>query len=271
MKVEKIAETIKGFDDGDIEEEEAVKLLKDVESYDFSAAISHLQQDSRLEEGDLPSISKLFHEIYDEIFTELIRELEKDHPIRRLVNEHERFEILLKVVEDISKDIKEGSETEKIDKLETAVEGLSHLNWHFQKEEDLIFPAWHERDEWDSMVSYLLEDEHKDIAKAYERLSNKSKERKQDWSGKDWEELRELIEKLRGMIYFHTFHEGDIFYPIIVDQLPQTEFEKIEEKMDDIEKENTDIPLDEYISSLKDSIDEAKDRKEPFDGGSIYD
>lgn len=239
MKIEKIAETIKKFDEGDITEEEAIEELEGAEPFDFYAATVkiYMKDESRLEKGDLPSISKLFREVSDKNFTKVISELEKDHPIRRLVTDHKRFDILLNELEDISKEIKEESKTDRIDGIETIVEGLSHLNEHIEKEERLIFTPWHQRNEWDSMVSYLLEDEHKDILDSYERLLKKSRERKQNWTEEDWKYLSEVIDELRGMIYFHTFHEGDIFYPIIVDQLPQEEFDKIKEKMDDIEKE----------------------------------
>jgi len=261
MKIEKVAETINKFDEGDITEEEAIKELKDAEPFDFYAALVkiYMKYESRLEKGDLPSISKLFTEVYEKNFTKVISELEKDHPIRILMADHKRFEILLNELEDINKEIKEESKTDRIDGIETIVGGLSHLNGHIEKEERLIFPAWHQRNEWDSMISYLLEDEHKDILNSYERLLSKSRERKQDWTEEDWKHLSDVIDELRGMIYFHTFHEGDIFYPIIVDQLPQEGFDKIKEKMDYIEKEYTDIPLTKYISYLKNSTYNDKD------------
>jgi len=263
LKSDEIIEVLKKFNNKNISQEEANNRLKNAEPFDFYSAILeiYVKDESRLEKGDLPSISKLFREVHEKNFTKVINELEKDHPISRLMTDHKMFEILLNELEDISKEIKEESKTDRIDGIETVVEGLSHLNGHIEKEERLIFPAWHQRNQWDSMVSYLLEDEHKDILDSYERLLNKSRERKQNWTEKDWKYLSEVIDELRGMIYFHTFHEGDIFYPIIVDQLPQEEFDRIKEKMYDIEKEYNDIPLTRYISYLKNSIYNDKDKK----------
>ncbi len=233
MKVKKITETIKKFTDGEITEDEAIEELKKAEPFDFYAAVSHLylHQGYRLEKGGLPSVSKLFRKVYDDNLNKAVKELEKDHPIRILATDHLRFERLLETLENISEEIKEESKTNRTDEIRTAVDALSLLNVHIEDEERLVFPAWRQSKRWDNMISYLLEDEHKDIVDAYERLRKKSKDAKQNWTKKDWKTISELIDELSGIIHFHTFHEEDIFYPIIVNQLPNAEYDKIKEKM----------------------------------------
>ncbi|MBS3781501.1 MAG: hypothetical protein KGY66_02630 [Candidatus Thermoplasmatota archaeon] len=249
MKIKKMVDVLQKYDDGDITEKEALEELKDAESFDFYAATLELYQKGvKLEKGDSPKISKLFKDLYQEDFSLLIHELEKDHPIKRLILEHEKFEKLLDKLDTINREIKEKSTTEDVMKVSTIAMALKHLNEHFLKEEETIFRLWYEKRGMADL--HLLEDEHKDISKSHKRLLEKSRDKNEEWEEEDWINLSEMIEEIIGKIHFHVFHEGDIFYPIVVDEFDHQEFEEIKKKMDDIEKQNSSRSLSEYIRDL---------------------
>lgn len=267
MKTEKMVQALKEFDEGAMTERETLEGLKDAEPFDFYAATLELYlEGSQLEKGDSPKISKLFKEAYQEDFSVLVHDLEQDHPIKRLMIHHKRFEILLGMLEEIGQEIKEkrklarleeiGNElkeksklsAESIMKLEMIVSALNHLKEHIGIEEDLLFPPWYQKRGMSDPL--LLEDEHKDILKTYKRLSKKVEEEKGGRKEEDWIELSKTIDELVGELRFHTFHEGDIFYPIVVHELSAQRFDSIGEKMDIREEENTGPSLGEYIDQL---------------------
>ncbi len=267
MKTENMVKILKQFDKGAITEREAIRELKDAEPFDFYAATLELYlEGSQLEKGDSPKISKLFKELYRKDFSLLINDLEDDHPVKRLMIHHTLFEILLDMLEEIGNEIKEKRKlgkleeirddlkekrklsAERITRMKIIVDALNHLKEHIGMEEDLIFPPWYQKRGMSDTL--LLEDEHEDILKTYERLSKKAEEEKGGWKEKDWGELSETIDELTGELRFHAFHEGDIFYPIVVHELSVQEFDSIKEKMYTREKENPEPSLKEFIDRL---------------------
>lgn len=249
MKIKKMVSILQKFDDKNITQEEAVEELKDAEPFDFYAATLELyQKGSRLKKGDSPRISNLFKELYKEDFCQLIEDLEDDHPIKRLMTEHLYFEKLLKELDKINLEIKEKSDRSNAVKLDSITTGLNHLKEHVQKEEKLIFPSWSGKNGIADTI--LLEEEHEDILKSHKKLLKKNQERKENWGEDDWNELSETIDELIGELRFHTFHEGDLFYPIVTDELEKGKFKKIKKKMDKMEEQNSEPSLSEYIDYL---------------------
>jgi len=252
MKIEKIAEIIKKFDEGDITEEEAIKELEGAEPFDFYTATVelYLEDEYQLKEDDFPMINKLLKGLYKEDFSKLIDGLEKDHPIKRLMIDHMKFDTVLGILDDIKREIEEGTiqETNEVMKIEIAAESLTHIKEHIRKEEKLIFPIWYQIKGSDSKVSSLLEEEHKDIMKSHKRLLNKANQEKDHWKKEDWNELSDLIDALVEETRFHTFHEGKMFYPILVEESSRKNFNDIKKKMD--RRKSNKKPIDNYIKRL---------------------
>ncbi len=249
MKIEKMMSVLQKFDDQDISQEEALEELSDAEPFDFYAATLELYlEGSSLRRGDSPRISRLFEKLYQEDFRQLLGDLEDNHPIKKLMTEHVYFERLLNGLEDINQEIKRGGDKSRAVKVEAIAVALDHLKEHVIKEEKLIFPLWYEKKGMSDTL--LLEEEHEDILKSHKKLRKKSQEGREDWEEDDWKDLNEKIDELIGELRFHTFHEGDLFYPIVVNEFDKEEFENIKKKMDKIEEKNSDPTLPEHISYL---------------------
>ncbi len=252
MKSEKIVKIIKKFDEGDMSEKDAIKNLENAEPFDFYAATVELYLEDKymFNEDDFPLISNLFKGLYKNDFSKIINKLEENHPIKRLMIEHTKFETLLEGLELILKEKRKEkiNNTEKTVKLDIIAEGLKHLDEHIQKEERLIYPVWNQIEGLDSQVSFLLEEEHRDILKSHLKLLDKLSEKKLEWKKEDWEELLHLSNDLIEEVRFHTFHEGEIFYPVLVDECSDKKFDYIKKKIDGWESKKT--PLDDYIKHL---------------------
>ncbi len=259
MKIEKMVWVLKEFDKELMTEQEALDELKDAEPFDFYAATLELYlEGTELDKGDSPRISNLFKELYKDDFTTLVKDLEEGHPIERLMRDHLKIETLLNRLEGINLSIKEDRVPDDLIKIDLIALALKHLNDHILKEEKLIFPLWYERE--GMADGLLLEEEHKDILKIHQRLLEKSQEKKEDWNEEDWKELSEIIDELIGELRFHTFHEGDIFYPIMVDKFEREVFEDMKEKMDDIDRKNSDPSLLEYIRDVSKPVLSKKEK-----------
>ncbi len=249
MKIEKMVSVLQRFDDQDISQEEALEGLSDAEPFDFYAATLELYlKGSSLRKGDSPRLSRLFEKLYQEDFRQLLGDLEDNHPIKKLMTEHVYFERLLNGLEDINQEIKRGGDRNRAVKIEAIATALDHWEEHVIKEEELIFPLWYEKKGMSDTL--LLEEEHEDIVKSHKKLRKKSQEGSEDWDKNDWKYLSEDIDELIGELRFHTFHEGDLFYPIVVNEFDKKEFKKIKKKMDKIEKKNSDPTLLEHVNYL---------------------
>lgn len=261
MKIEKMVSVLKKFDNQDISQEKALEELRDAEPFDFYAATLELYlEGSRLKKGDSPRISKLFKELYKEDFHQLIEDLDDDHPIKMLMTEHVYFERLLNELEDINQEIKE-HDRNRVVKIEEITTALNHLKEHIEKEEKLIFPSWYEKRRMSDAL--LLEDEHEDILKSHNILLKNSQENRENWEEDDWRELSENIDELIGELRFHTFHEGDLFYPIVTNEFEKKKFEKIKKKMDKIEKNSSTPSPSEYMSYLDLPVLQRDEKKGP--------
>ncbi len=250
MKIEEMVSVLQKFDSHGISQKEALEKLKDAEPIDFYVATLELYVErSKVKEGDPPRISKLFKELYKNDFRKITEALENDHPIKRLMTEHVYFEKLLNELEDINLEIKEGSGKDRVVKIKPIVKALKHLEEHVQKEEKLIFPLWYDKKGIGKTI-LLLEEEHEDILGIHKKLLKKSQGRRENWQEDDWEDLTEKIDELIDELRFHAFHEGDLFYPIVTNELDNREFEKIKKKMERIEEQNPDPPLSENLSYL---------------------
>ncbi len=252
MKIEKIAEIIKKFDEGDITEEEAIKELEGAEPFDFYTATVelYLEDEYQIKQDNFPMINKLLKGLYEEDFSKLIDGLEKDHPIKRLMIDHKKFDTVLGILDDIKREIEEGTiqETNEVMKIEIAAEALTHIEEHIRKEEKLIFPVWYQMKGFDSKGSFLLEEEHRYMMKSHKRLLKKANQKKDQWKKEDWKELSDLIDALVEEIRFHTFHEGKMFYPILLGESSRKNFDDIKKKMDRLKSNKT--PIDNYIKRL---------------------
>ncbi|MFP4001022.1 MAG: hemerythrin domain-containing protein [Thermoplasmata archaeon] len=262
MKMDKMIEILKKFDEGKKTEKEILEQLEGTDPFYFYAAIIELydKEDIRLDRGDSPVLSKLFQKLFKDDLNKLIKNLEEGHPIKELIYEHEQFETLLDMLKNMTEDIEDKPDPKKIERIENITDALKHLNTHFKIEEECIFPAWHEKEGWDHMDSFLLEEEHSDILKSYEKLTNVVNEKEKNVD-ESWKDLSELVDKLIGELSFHVFHEGDIFYPIMVDQLSTEKSEEIKAEIGELKDENFVRSLDEYINYLSDlSLNEDEDK-----------
>lgn len=258
MKTKKMIETLQRFNDGDITEEEAVDLLENCEPFVLYSTVIKMHMDGfNLDEGDLPEISKIYVSLYKEETDQLIKELDKSHPIKKLISEHKKIDnlldILKSILDSVDQEINEESnfvqtieDEEELKKIEIIMAALKDIEKHFIIEENLIFPLWNQKGRIGDTI--ILEDEHEEIKEKLEILPGKPFKRKENWKTKDWKEFSEKIDKLIGQVRFHTFHEEDMFYPMVVDDLDENDFKKIKQKMDKVKKQSDGATLADYVS-----------------------
>ncbi|MEF8873943.1 MAG: hemerythrin domain-containing protein [Candidatus Thermoplasmatota archaeon] len=260
MKTKKVIEVLQAFNGGDITEKEAFDQLQNCEPFNLYSAVLEMYRDGfDLEKGDLPKISKIYVKLYEEESVQLIKKLDKGHPIKRLTSDHKKIVALLdmldSIAESVNQDIKDQSDInegveykDKIKKIEMISVALKQFEEHLLKEEELIFPVWSQKGRIGDTI--LLEDEHEGIKEDVKVLVEEILKSEKDWTNKSWNDLSEKIDKVTGKIRFHTFHEEDMFYPIVVNDLDEQDFKEIKKKMDEFESRQEGPTLTDYEKYL---------------------
>ncbi len=222
MKTGEVTAILKKFYEGEITEEEALDKLEEAEPFElYTARLELFEEGFELEKGDFTEISKLYTDLYLEDSKKLIQDLDDEHPIRKLLMDHQRIESLMNRLDSINQEIKR--RLKEIDRISQTVKLLEK---HFLIEEKLIFPSLEHNDMKGETL--IFEQEHNDIRETHKRMVEKTQEIKNAWK-----DMGEKIDELVGQIRFHTFNEEDRFYPKVIEKID--DLDHIEEEMDDIQ------------------------------------
>lgn len=179
-----------------------------------------------LDDKHMNKFCEMHLESISEKMEDLKEELSEDHPLLKLVEEHERIietvdnlDYLAGILEERDLDMEE-KET-----LEISVDNLGEKESHHKREEELIFPEIKKK-KIDLSVKDLERD-HREITPKEERLKELSKN-----PNRNKFEVLDMIYNLSFNIRRHIFQENVILYPVVLDAVENwdaiaTESEKI--------------------------------------------
>ncbi len=222
--VEELTKILKGMAEGEVSEIEALDAIKKAGPSEISKAEQNLLNEGITEE-ELQQFCKIHLKSVEEKVERMKSELEKDHPIRTLVLEHEEILNFLEQLEEI----KDGWEKEVSEKMKDELQDLSeHMvetEKHHEREEETIFPRMKEKGV--TGPRRMMELEHDDLRPKKKELFELSEEPE-----KNKERIIELIDHITLNLRDHIFKENNILYPSALEEL---------ESWDDIAKAGDEI------------------------------
>ncbi len=227
MDTKYVSEVLKDYNDRKISSKETIKKLKEATPLDL-----YMAEVALIEEGfsgkELAEISQIYLQLVGGFSRDVLKNIEPDHPIRKLVEEHERVKSLLLTIETHMKN--EDIETDMENTVKYFIETINELQKHFDREEDVIFPRLNNLNKVGRTI--LLEEEHGEILEMRDELQEALSE-----GTVDTEDVKEIIYDIITDLRMHTFFESDMLYPTALDIL---------EDWDEIKNESDTIGYCEF-------------------------
>ncbi len=209
MNINKLVEILRKVNRGEIAEKNALKEIKKASPLELTRAEEQILIDG-IDDKHMDKFCEMHLESISEKMEDIKKQLSEDHPILKLVEEHEKIietvdnlDYLAGILEERDLDMEE-KET-----LEISVDNLGEKETHHEREEELIFPEIRKKDIGLSVKD--LERDHKEITPKVERLIELSK----DPNNNKFEVL-DLIYNLSFNIRRHVFQENVILYPAVL-------------------------------------------------------
>ncbi len=209
MNINKLVEILRKVNRGEIAEKNALKEIKKASPLELTRAEEQILIDG-IDDKHMDKFCEMHLESISEKMEDIKKQLSEDHPILKLVEEHEKIietvdnlDYLAEILEESDLDMEE-KET-----LEISVDNLGEKETHHEREEELIFPEIRKKDIGLSVKD--LERDHKEITPKVERLIELSK----DPNNNKFEVL-DLIYNLSFNIRRHVFQENVILYPAVL-------------------------------------------------------
>ncbi len=233
-RVNQIVKDLKRVNEGEIGEDEARELFKELDPLEISLAEQRL-----LEEGMDPDRLREYCDLHlkamSEKKEELLNSLPKGNPIRIAIIEHDHILEYLDELEEVVESIRSGSSPGKYSEVIGHVaKHLVEAEKHHEREEEVLFPRLEERDI--TGPPDIMREDHdrlwpkklrlKELAELLEEsgLKNTEKDELLDLSS-------ELIQELRD----HIFKENNVLYPTFVENIEDEEsWEKVRAEFDEI-------------------------------------
>ncbi|MFW5898369.1 MAG: hemerythrin domain-containing protein [Candidatus Saliniplasma sp.] len=222
MDTRYVTKILKDYHDEKISSKETIKKLEEATPLDL-----YMSEVALIEEGfsgkELARISQIFLQLVQGFSRNVLQNIESDHPIRKLVEEHERVKSLLLTIETHMKN--EDIETDMESTVKYFITTLNELEKHFDREEDVIFPRLNDLKKVGRTI--LLEEEHGEILEMRDELQEALKE-----GTVDTEDVKEILFDIITDIRMHTFFESDMLYPTALEILD--DWEEIKKESDKI-------------------------------------
>ncbi len=165
--------------------------------------------------AELSRISELYDHLIASNHLEIKKELDKGHPILKLMIEHDNLFNFILALERFSDDIGDELGDEQKEFLKIVVKNLFELDKHFQREEKTIFNRL--RTQRLEGRTILLSEEHDDIWEDRECLKKLMGE------GGNGDEIMEKIDNIIYILRFHAFMENDLLYPVALEKIEDWE------------------------------------------------
>jgi len=220
-KARELASIIKragGGEDIDMLRKEAQKLLVDLELRDITGAQRYLIE-SCLSNNEIHTMVCAFASILGDQSALLRASLSLGHPVRKILAEHEMFEIFLADLAEASQEIQTLAEISEFSaeyrKLNHAVEHLQAIDIHNQREELLIFPALQGHPCYS--ITKLLSDSHERINNVLKTLNSAIKNFRDIETAEFKSQVNALATVIVPIMREHIFQEDNIFLPAVLD------------------------------------------------------
>lgn len=212
MDVEELTKVLRDVNKGRLSETKALEEIKKVSPLELSMAEERLLMEgvddkhmNRFCQTHLKSISKKLKDVR--------KRLDEDHPLSRLMEEHDRIIEALDDLDYLAGIMEERDLTrEEIKELKGTVQILVEKEKHHDREEELIFPEIRKKGVKIS-VDDLIED-HEEFQPKTEKLTELSKE-----PNKYKSDIVELIYHLSFNIRRHVFKENNMVYPAVLKEV----------------------------------------------------
>ncbi len=210
MRTENVMRIFKEYCREEITKEAAIDELQDASPMDIYFAELELM-DQGFGDAEFGKISKLYHYLIAGSSKDMFKKLPAEHPIKKLMFDHEKLESFLYVIEELLDNMDDKHKTA----LNAALKNLFELDKHMQREEETIFSRLHDLGLEGRTV--ILTEEHDDLREHREKLKNLL-----DEDG----DVAEIVQELESIIYtlrFHAFIENDLLYPVAINKLEDWE------------------------------------------------
>ena len=205
MNVTKITEILKKFCNDELTVEEAADMIKGADPLDLSLAEMDLMSEG-FEQKDLKDITEIFLKVIEEKKEEYKDSVDKGHPIRDFISDHEKILERMDRIEEILNgegELKYG-EKEYIKKI------FPEFEKHHKREEETILPFL-EKNGKRGRVN-LVKNEHEEIRRKEERIEDLL-------DGGDPSSIREEVQELRYLLNNHTIMENNYLYPVAIERI----------------------------------------------------
>ena len=234
LKIDEIVKDLKKVNRGEIDEQEARELFKDMSPLEISLAEQRL-----LEEGMDPDNLRKYCDLHlkamRERKEELMESLSEGNPIRIAIIEHDHILEFLEELEGVVEELESGADPEKFtEKISHIAEHLVETEKHHEREEEVLFPLLEDRNV--TGPPKIMRDDHDRMWPKKLRVKEIS-DSLEEGSLTDGEKVEltnlslELIQELRD----HIFKENNILYPTVVDNVEsESEWKRLREEFDEI-------------------------------------
>jgi DUF438 domain-containing protein len=220
-KARKLAEILGRVRDGEDPAKirnESRQLLSTLRLRDISKAQKYLLG-SGLSLNQFRAIVYAFASILGDQFALLRANLSANHPVRRIIAEHEMFECFLADLLDVNEEIQEAGKLTELSsefrRLEHIAGHLQAIDLHDQREDDLIFPIL-EKYPCNS-ICVVLQKAHWRIKNMVGNLTMAVNNFRQFEPEQFKIQINTLSSAIVPIIREHIFQEDNILYPIALD------------------------------------------------------
>lgn len=226
MSVEELYESLKGLAEGEVSEKEALEKIKRATPVEISKAEQRLVQEEDFGKEEFKNFCDVHLKAVEEEVEEMKNNLERGHPIRTLILEHEEILEALGKLEEIGEALKkrELTDSEK-EELEHLSEHLVEAEKHHDREEEVLFPRLVKKGITGPVD--IMEMDHEDMWPKKKKLKNLSKN-----LNKNKKDIVELIDYLVLNLRDHIFKENNILYPSALEEL--VEWDQMKKEGDEI-------------------------------------
>ncbi len=230
MKIEKVSEILKDIYLDEIDKEEGIEKLKNATPIDLTSAELRLLSEG-MDGLEIEEISQVYDEVIDDQTEELLSSLDSDHPIKRMILEHEQISDFLEELLNFSSKIRAEDYAEMKDQYDDFLYNLKQIQFHEKREEKVFFPALEDKG-FEKRIE-ILKKEHRYIDEYISQMN----EFLDDLEKNELETLKS-IEEIIYTLNFHMFIENNLLYPLALEEIEDWEnLKKESEKMGYVELE----------------------------------
>lgn len=220
-----LTETLEKFYNGSVDEEKAMKKINEANPLEISKAEQKLL-DRGMTQRELREFCELHLQAIQDKIKKIKEKLEPDHPIKTLINEHEKILDYLNELENLQETLENRElKTNEEKRLQELADHLVDSEKHHDREEEVIFPRLEAKGiDGPPRIMRQDHDKFKPKKKELKKLAENPKKNK--------EEIIDIIDFLTLNLKDHIFKEDNILYPTALKKLK--DWTKIKEEANQV-------------------------------------